>query len=163
MRELLTTETNRAYGLAENEGRALWFLGTLMVIKADAGLTEGRFDLLESTMPSGYAPPRHVHQADEAWFVLEGDLTFTCGDAVIPAERGSWIFAPRNLEHGFKVGPHGARFLAFAFPSGFSRFVEEVGEPAPTRGIPPPGPVDPGRLTAIARKYGIEITGGPPQ
>ena len=163
MRDQLTAEASRAYGLAENEGRALWFLGTLMVIKADATQTEGRFDLLESTMPSGYAPPRHVHDADEAWFVLEGDLTFSCGEAAIPAERGSWVFAPRNVEHGFKVGPHGARFLAFAFPSGFSEFVEEIGEPAVARTIPPPRPVDVERLIAIARKYGIEITGGLPQ
>lgn len=157
------TPTTRAYALGDGEGQAIWFLGSLMVVKADGQNTEGRFDLLESTMPSGYGPPRHKHDADEAWYVLEGDVTFYAGDAVVAADRGSWVFAPRNVEHTFKVGPHGARFLAFAFPAGFGEFVKEFGAPASTRAIPPAGPVDAERLAAIARKYGIEITGGPPK
>jgi len=72
------------------------------------------------------------------------------------------VFAPREIPHTFKVGPHGARALTFGFPSGFAGFVKEFGEPAPSRAVPPPGPIDEGRLVELARKYQIEIVGPPP-
>src|SRR5881398_1693832 len=92
-------------------------------------------------------------------YVLHGDMTFYCGDDELTATVGSWVFAPREIPHTFKVGPHGARALTFGFPSGFAGFVEEFGEPAPSRAVPPPGPIDEGRLVELARKYQIEIVG----
>ena len=41
-------------------------------------------------------------------------------------------------------------------------FVEEFGEPATTRTVPPPGRIDERRLAELAAKYQIEIVGPPP-
>jgi quercetin dioxygenase-like cupin family protein len=151
------------YALDEGAGRATWFAGALLVHKAGAESTDGRFDLLDQTMPPGYVVPRHIHHAeDEAWYVLEGDMTFYCGDQVLSATKGSWIFAPREIAHTFKVGSAGARALTFAAPSGFASFVDDLGEPAGNRGLPPPGPIDEARLVESARKYQVEIVGPPP-
>lgn len=152
-----------AYAISANEGPAFWFVGALMVAKAGAGSTGGAVDVLEQTVPPGYAPPRHLHRhEDEAWYVIEGEATFWSGDRALEATRGAFIFLPRDVEHTFKVGPGGARLLTLAFPSGFAGFVEAAGEPAGERVVPPPGPVDPARLAEIAARYGIEITGPPP-
>jgi quercetin dioxygenase-like cupin family protein len=166
MRELTrtaTSTTDRTYALGDGEGRATWFAGALILHKADGSRTENRLDLLDQAMPSGYAVPRHRHEyEDEAWYVLEGDVTFACGSHVIAADRGSWVFGPRGVAHSFRVGPQGARMLTLSLPSGFAGFVDEFGESADRRTIPPAGALDTERLTRVARKYGIELTGEAP-
>ena len=158
-----TRVTTGPYAVADGDGRATWFAGALLVHKAEGVATNHRFDVLDQTMPPGYVVPRHLHHAeDEAWYLLDGDMTFYCGDDELSATIGSWVFAPREIPHTFKVGPRGARALTFGFPSGFAGFVEEFGVPALSRAVPPPSPLDEGRLVELARKYQIEIVGPPP-
>lgn len=161
----MTDSTTRAdpYALATDEGAAFWFVGALMVRKAGGEETGGGFDVLDQTVPPGYAPPRHIHRhEDEAWYVIDGSATFWCGTRELRAERGAFVFLPRDVEHTFRVGSSGARLLTIASPSGFARFVADAGERARERVVPPPGPVDAVRLAEIARRHGIEITGPPP-
>jgi len=159
-----TNTTDRTYSLADKEGEAYWFVGALLQRKAGGEETDGKFALLDQTMPPGYAVPRHIHvEEDEAWYLLEGSMTFYCGGHVIEAAKYGWVFAPRGIPHTFKVGSEGARALTFAFPSSFADFVAEMGEPAPQLTVPPPAPVDPHRLAEVARRYGIEIVGPPPE
>ena len=159
-----TKTTDRTYSLADQEGEAYWFVGALLQRKAGGEETDGKFALLDQTMPPGYAVPRHIHvEEDEAWYLLEGSMTFYCGGHVIEAAKYGWVFAPRGIPHTFKVGSEGARALTFAFPSSFADFVAEMGEPAPQLTVPPPAPVDPHRLAEVARRYGIEIVGPPPE
>ena len=159
-----TKATDRTYSLADKEGEAFWFVGALLQRKAGGAETNGQFALLDQTMPAGYAVPRHIHlNEDEAWYLLEGSMTFYCGEHVIEAAKYGWVFAPRGIPHTFKVGSNGARALTLTFPSSFAEFVAEMGEPASRLTIPPPGPVDPQRLAEVAHRYGIEIVGPPPE
>jgi mannose-6-phosphate isomerase-like protein (cupin superfamily) len=154
---------NRAYVLQADEGKAIWFANALMLLKAGTDATDKRFAVLDQRVPGGYAAPRHIHHAeDEAWYILEGDVTFYCGDDRFTAGQGAWVFLPMNVPHAFKVGPAGARLLTLSAPSGFADFVEEAGEPASELAIPPQGPLDLQKLTAVAAKYGVEIVGPPP-
>lgn len=156
--------TSRATVLAEDEGKAIWFANALMLVKASSDTTEGRFAVIDQRVPGNYSVPRHVHHAeDEAWYVLEGEATFYCGEDAFTAAPHSWVFLPKNVPHTFKVGPAGARLLTITAPSGFVDFVEELGEPAPELAIPPQGPIDVGRMNEVAHKYEIEIVGPPPE
>ena len=151
------------YVLGEDEGKAIWFANALMIVKAATAETDGKFALLDQRVPGGYAVPRHVHHAeDEAWYLLDGEVTFYCGEESFTAGKGAWVFLPKDLPHTFKVGPSGARLLTLSAPSGFADFVEECGEPAPDLAIPPQGPLDVEKLARIAAKYQIEILGPPP-
>lgn len=155
--------TNRAYVLEPEEGEAIWFAGALMVLKAAGAQTDGRFALLDQSVPGHYAVPRHVHHdEDEAWYVLEGEATFFCGEERFTAGAGAWIFLPKGVAHAFRVGPAGARLLTLSAPARFADFVRAAGQPAPARSVPPPGPLDLERLATLARQYGIEIVGPPP-
>jgi quercetin dioxygenase-like cupin family protein len=58
----------------------------------------------------------HVHHADdEAWHVLEGELTFRYADSVEVAGRGTTVFVPAGIPHTFSAGPN-ARYLIVLTP-----------------------------------------------
>ena len=76
---------------------------------------------------------------------------------------GAWVFAPKGVPHAFRVGEAGARMLTFSAPAGFADFVRAAGEPAAGLRLPPPGPLDVERLSAVAARYGIAIVGPPPE
>ncbi len=154
---------SRAYMMKADEGQAIWFAGALMLLKAGSDQTDGGFAFLDQRVPGNYAAPRHVHHAeDEAWYVLEGNATFYCGDETFAAGPGSWVFLPRDIPHTFHVGPEGGRLLTLSAPAGFAKFVKAAGKQAPRLAIPPQEPPDIEQLAKTAAQYGIEIVGPPP-
>jgi len=134
-----------------------------MTVKAGAEQTGGALTVLEHALPAGFAAPPHIHHHDdEPWYVVEGRVRFFCGDQVLEAEPGAFIFLPKDLPHSFRVDQAGpARMLLVGVPGGIERYFTEVGEPALERKLPPPpGPPDMERLKTIGSKYGIEFPGG---
>ena len=151
------------FRLGKGEGRSVWSLGgrfTMKVREADAG---GRFALVEVLAFRATEPPLHIHhKEDEAWYILDGHMTFYVGDAVLEADPGSFVFAPSGIAHTFTVDVEPTRVLVFASPAGFERFALELGEPA-TSDKPPVGlavPV-PDVLAPVGERYGIEVVGPP--
>jgi quercetin dioxygenase-like cupin family protein len=74
----------------------------------------------------GIAPPLHRHERHaEAFFVLDGELTFRLEDRELRADAGTWVFIPPEVVHTFSVtGDRPARFLDIHTPScGFGDFV----------------------------------------
>lgn len=158
------TKQSKAYVMKADEGQAFWFAGALMILKAAGDQTDGHFAFLDQHVPGDYAAPRHVHHTeDEAWYVLEGDVTFYCGNDTFTAGPGAWVFLPRDVPHAFKVGAKGGRLLTMSAPANFADFVRAAGKPAPQLVVPPPESPDIEHLASIAAKYGIEIVGPPPQ
>jgi mannose-6-phosphate isomerase-like protein (cupin superfamily) len=151
----------RPYALAREEGRAVWFLGALLVVKATDEQTGGAFGLIDHVLPAGFASPYHVHRnEDEAYYVVEGEMTFYVGDERVKAESGAWVYGPRAVPHGFEAeGTAPTRMLLFNTPAGFEDFPVEAGEPAKELTLPPAGPPDLEKLAKIAAKYDIEILG----
>jgi hypothetical protein len=49
------------YALAKEEGQAVWFLDSLLIVKATGEQTGGAFGLIDHVMPPGDSP-FHVHQ-----------------------------------------------------------------------------------------------------
>ncbi len=150
------------YALAREEGQAVWFLGALLVVKATGEQTGRACGLIEHLLPPGAASPYHVHRnEDEAYYVVEGEMTFYVGEERIKAGAGAWVYGPRGVPHGFEAeGTEPARMLLFNTPAGFEGFPVEAGEPAEELTLPPAGPPpDLERLVRIAATYGIEILG----
>lgn len=144
-------------------GDTLWFLGTLMTVKAGSNQTGGAFTLIEQIAPAGFGPPMHLHRhEDEAFYVLDGEVTFTIGDRVREAGPGAFVFLPRGVPHTFVVSEPGpARLLQLTTPGGFERFAGEAGEPAAQPTLPPPATPDVPRLLGLMAKYGYEPVGNP--
>lgn len=156
---MTTVNSGSGYVLTSGEGQATWFLGTLMTVKAGSEQTANAFTLLEWAAPAGFAPPPHIHQAeDEAFYILEGTMTVTCGDRSWEATPGSFVFLPRGVVHGFAVtGTSPIRGLQLTVPAGFERFIVAAGEPAKTLTLPSPAAPDIEKLLAAAAKNQIVI------
>ena len=145
--------------LAASEEEAIWYFDALFTVRASAQSTAGAFDLIEVVMPEGTNPPWHIHRReDEFVYVLDGQITFTCGEQTIRAERGAFVFLPRGIAHTFCVeGPGTAHVLSLCVPAGLKDFFKEMGEPARERTLPPPQTLDLAKLHLVASKYGVEI------
>jgi mannose-6-phosphate isomerase-like protein (cupin superfamily) len=153
------------YALADVDAEAIWFIGTLALIKGVGSQTGGALATVEFLHPLGFATPLHVHHtADESFYVLEGSIRGVCGDQQWQATTGGFVWLPRGIPHGYAVdGDATLRTLAITVPAGFDRFVVEAGEPARERALPPPAPPDIEKLEAAGAKYGIETVGPPVQ
>src|SRR5918997_6395325 len=98
--EAMDDTGTRPYALAREEGRAVWFLGTLVVVKATGEQTAGAFGLVDNLMPAGFASPYHVHRnEDESFYVLEGEMTFYVGEEKVKAEAGAVVYGARGVPH----------------------------------------------------------------
>ena len=102
-------------------------------------------------------PPPHVHRAfDEAWYVLEGEVTFTAAGETIEARRGSYLFVPRRVPHTFEVkGRRTARWVGIFSPGRYVGLVEELGAL-----LPPGRAPDPAKLAKLFARYDSAIVRG---
>jgi quercetin dioxygenase-like cupin family protein len=152
-----------SYALGEDEGEALWFFGTLLLLKATAEQTGGRFCLCEQRARRGMVTPLHRQPADDETFVvLEGELRFFLGDdPPITAGPGVTAHVPAGAPHAFAVVSETARFLDLTTPN-HEAFFRAAGEPAPERVLPSDAPPDMAKVGAAAERFGVEILGPPP-
>jgi quercetin dioxygenase-like cupin family protein len=159
---------SRTFGLGGGEGEARWWLGGLSTIKATGKQTGGQYTLVEIREPQGVEVPLHVHHSeDEAFYVLEGEMTFYVGDETYKAGPGSFVFGPRDIPHTYTIDSGPARFLMLLSPAGFEDFIEASSEPAealtlPPRPEEPPDEAEMEQLATLAGRYGAEILGPPP-
>ena len=158
----MTTET-RPFSVPAGAGDAVWFTQNRMRVVATAEATSGAFGLVEAEGPAGSSPPLHVHhREDEAFWLLEGELTIRCGDRTFTAEPGSFTFLPRGVPHTFVVeGDRPARLLSICVPGGFERYFAAAGGPAGDDGLPPQAPLDVAMLRHVGEEFGLEIVGPP--
>ena len=63
------------------------------------GDVNASFFLVES--PPGEGARLHFHPYEEIFITLEGEATFTVGDATIEARAGQIVVAPANVPHKF--------------------------------------------------------------
>jgi mannose-6-phosphate isomerase-like protein (cupin superfamily) len=65
----------------------------------------------------------HVHaDEDDAFYILEGEMTFVFGEQRIPAPPGTFVLVPPGVEHGFRNDDaRPVRMLNVHAPAGFDR------------------------------------------
>jgi quercetin dioxygenase-like cupin family protein len=116
----------------------------------------GRLAVMDNAVPAGAAgPPLHHHDFDEAFYVLEGELTFQLGDRLFTRGAGELAFAPRGSHHTFanRSGAE-ARMLLVCTPAGFERYFQRMA--ARDAGVePPPEALEPWpEVTVVGPRIG---------
>jgi quercetin dioxygenase-like cupin family protein len=146
------------------QGEGLWHGDVLWNLKVPAAATGGSFSLAEQLLPKGSAPPVHRHTLeDEAWIVLEGEVTFFLDDEQHTAGPGTYVFGPRGRAHTFRVESETARVATLISPGGGEAFFHATGRPAEQPTLPPAqAPPEVEKLLAGMAEYGIEFISPPP-
>ncbi len=128
-----TDKQNQPYVLKAGEGWTYQF-GIDFTVKAGEIRVGSGAAFLEYTTKQGEEPPNHTHATeDEMFYVLEGALTFQCGDKIFDLEQGGFIFLPRGIEHGYSIRSDGqVRLIAVTAPvregssDGWGGFVSDM-------------------------------------
>jgi mannose-6-phosphate isomerase-like protein (cupin superfamily) len=144
---------------------ATWALGSLFQRLLNADSSGGALGASVVTQPPGLASPLHVHTREaEAWFLLDGTLTYRAGTELVDLAAGDFIYLPRDVPHAFRItGTTPARYLALSLPGQLLDLYDELGTPATTAQLPDGGipAADIQRWTQLAAQYGIRIVGPP--
>jgi quercetin dioxygenase-like cupin family protein len=159
-------DAREAKVVPSGDGRRSWFLGGLLTWKAAGEQTERRWELVEQRGRRGFAAPFHIHHAQtEAFYVLDGEITFHLGEREASASAGAFALVPPGTRHAFVVESDEARVLVVVSPSGLREFFEELGQATQSPGLPSPDvPMpDPSVLESTAKRFGMTILGPPPR
>ena len=118
--------------------------------KIDGGATDRRFSVVHHPLaPRALAAPlnRH-HREDEYSFVLNGTLGALLGDDVVRAERGTWVFKPRDQWHTFwNAGDEPCEIIEVISPAGFEDYFRELATIWPDRT----------KSSELLRKYELDM------
>lgn len=135
-------QADRALVVREGERRGVWFLDNYVEVLATGDDTEGRYALIEVHGAHGDQPPLHSHHdADEAFFVLEGELEVWAGPTHATLRPGDYVLLPKQVPHCYLVTSRApARWLMMVTPAGFEQFMLGVSRPADEARIPDPSP-----------------------
>jgi quercetin dioxygenase-like cupin family protein len=101
--------------------------GSVMFFKALAANTSGQLSLMERTLPpGGRMPPPHRHAGnEEAYFVLDGDVTFVLDGHTSTGGPETFVLVPAGGAHTFgNTSDTPARLLVIHSPALDSYFAE---------------------------------------
>ncbi len=147
--------------IGPGEGKIVWAAGDHYTFKVTGLDTGGTYSLFEGSVPPQAGPPPHFHQREiEAFYILEGELTFHSQAGSVTAGPGTYVHIPKNLLHTFKnESNRPVRMLAIVAPAGMEGFLEDIGYTVYDR-TSSPAPITPAdveKILAIAPQYGIGI------
>lgn len=144
--------------LRRDEGRLIDRGNSVMSLKASGDDTGGLMSLLATVEPAGFGPPMHIHHdCAETFFILEGAYRVFIEDDEFDCPAGSFIFIPRGLRHGFRVGPLQGRKLNLYTPAGMVGYFDALSAAIES------GQASDKRLDEIARANGMEVVGPVPE
>ena len=110
--------TASAIVVPPGEGRRV---GNVEFLARTADTPRFNFGIIE--IAPGRELEEHVHaEEDDAFYILEGEMTFTLGEEEVTAPPGTFVLVPPGVEHGFRnSGADPVRMLNIHAPAGFDR------------------------------------------
>lgn len=144
-----------------------WAMGSLFEQVLSGEQSGGPLGVALVTQPPGVATPLHRHTKEsEAFYVIDGAMTYRAGDETFTLGPGDFIWLPLGVPHAFRItGDVPARALALTTPGGLLGLYDEVGIAASERRLPNgdgrPLPEEIARWGEIGPRYGLEVVGPP--
>lgn len=141
--------------------RALSNGGAIIQLLATSEDTNGQYGMFEAKGIPGMEPPPHTHtHEDETYYILDGAMWFKVGGQEFTAQKGDFVFLPRNVQHEFKVVSDSFHCLVSYFPARLDGYFMDMSMPYSETEIPPVSaePPTPEIMEAINKmneQYGI--------
>jgi quercetin dioxygenase-like cupin family protein len=103
---------------ADEHQRLAYTGGAELAVILDAAITGGQLTVIESHSRRGDASPVHVHHHDdEAFLLLDGQMTVWVGEDRHQLRPGGIAFLPRNIPHAVRCDT-ASRALVLCTPAG---------------------------------------------
>ena len=130
---------------------ALNVLGIKVTVLASNTATQA-YEITRQQGEQGMGPPPHSHNWDESFYVVAGDVEFTCAGNTVVCPPGTLVHVPAGTVHTFRYLADGCDVLEFAGQGGnatrmFAQLSREV----------PPGPPDVPALTSLLQQNGVTL------
>ena len=118
--------------------------------------TDGHYFFLEGIVPPGGGPPPHIQtREEEAFYILEGTVTFYAHGEEIAAGPGTYLNIPKGAKHSFKNNTdETARMLIFFAPAGVEGMFDEMASSEQIASRPEQA-LD--MMNAVGDRYGIQF------
>src|SRR5690606_15848680 len=95
-------ERKQAIVTARAAAEALKVMGADVSFRCPAKRTGQAWSMMEVALPRDAGPPPHHHPWDEAYYIVEGKVTFSLDGAQQQVGSGEFVYAPGGTVHGFK-------------------------------------------------------------
>lgn len=149
----------------DSEGlRHLAVVGDTYTILISGDDTNGRYALIDMSIPPGGGPPPHRHDFEEMFHVLEGEVDVTIRGQMSTANTGQTVNVPALAPHSFRnATDQTVRLLCLVAPAGLEAYFAEFGDHVPNRTSPAPKLTDSEireriqKAGALAPQYRIEM------
>ena len=107
--------------------------------------TDGSYFLTHAIVPAGGGPPAHIHtREEEAFYVLDGELSFLVDSERITVRAGTFLNVPKGTKHQFhNEGEVPAEMIFWFAPAGIEGLFRELGE-------------RPQDIIEIGKRYGVQ-------
>ena len=151
------------FACAPDDVETIDIWGSIYRYRATGERTGGAYSLVEVRGRRGFETPLHSHSdEDEGFFVVDGDVDLVLGAETVHAPPGTFGFAPRGLEHGFRFASD-ATLLLLLTPGGRGHegMFRAVGEHTHASAEPrePSMPSDPENVARLAAEHGTAVLG----
>ena len=163
----MSTEVEAVVVREPGTGRGTWAMGSLFEHLLESPRDSERLGVALVTQPPGVATPLHRHDREaEAFYLLEGQMTYRAGEDDFELYAGCFIYLPQGVPHAFRIRGDGpARFLGLTAPGGLLHLYDEVGIPAAELRLPGADGLAPEveipRWIEVGPRYGLEVVGPP--
>jgi quercetin dioxygenase-like cupin family protein len=130
---------------------ALNVLGTKVTVLASNAATQS-YEITLQQGDEGTGPPLHSHNWDEAFYVLRGQVEFSCAGKTVLCMPGTLVHVPAGTMHGFRYGAGGGEMLELTGQGGFATQMFA----AINKEIPP-GPPDIPKALEVLKQNGVTV------
>ena len=142
-------------------GRTIAVVGDVYRFLVTGDETDGKYSCWEAIVLPGGGPPPHVHRREqEAFYVIDGEITFHVGEERTVAAAGTFVNMTIGTLHSFKnETDRPARMLISVVPAGLEQMFFEIGVPLEEgeTSASPPTHEEIEKLLAVGARYGIEV------
>jgi quercetin dioxygenase-like cupin family protein len=145
------------------EGKNLSVVGDTYRIVIGGKQTGGAYAVIDMLVPPKGGPGPHSHAAvQEAFYILEGEITIRTESQTYIAKKGAYVNIPLGgMIHQFKnLTDKMAHMLCIVTPAGMEDLFEEIGKPVQQGVLLPPqelGPDELKKFLKIAERHGQKL------
>jgi quercetin dioxygenase-like cupin family protein len=130
---------------------ALNVLGIKVTVLASKTATQAH-EITRQQGERGMGPPPHSHNWDESFYVVAGDVEFTCAGKTVLCPPGTLVHVPAGTVHSFRYLADGCDVLEFTGQGGIATQMFT----AVDREIPP-GPPEISKVLEVLKQNGVTV------